>query len=429
MLMREPSARPTAEQLLTRVTAYDLSAFSRFTLFGDCCRNIFISKTAHETDGNMYKAEIQGLRSTLESTRASLEKEQQKNATLVSIREATHARLVVEQASHACEDENDPNVKQEQVRNLRVEVQSLRAEVLQVKDDSKNKRISLIRMHEEEKEAILRQNEDRMDTVTRGSDRARAAYKSAAHHIGVLERQMVSKKLEPPPIATYVPRRPLRTVSDTDVAQETATKSERENLWATSDYQSNTDLDYEHSMAEIKRIHSAHLNEQVANKAKQILPSSIIDAGDKSRFTDDTALLGATLYEPEDATLAAEPLARDNIERIAALEQQRLLQQERQRAERLDRVVRPLHDPRTRVEPDDVYDPVSNEAKRRVSQETSDNGKNTSVASRTPDSGPAKRDLTSWWRQFSKRPAKKDVDKDKRSERETPDEPGKIWTV
>lgn len=39
------------------------------------------------------------------------------------------------------------------------------------------------------------------------------------------------------------------------------------------------------------------------------------------------------------------------------------------------------------------------------------NGEPQPAAIQTPEPASAKRDLTSWWRQFSKRPAKKDEDK------------------
>jgi hypothetical protein len=43
MLMEEPSARPTAEQLLIRVTGYDLSHMtnSKHSIFRECCRSNF----------------------------------------------------------------------------------------------------------------------------------------------------------------------------------------------------------------------------------------------------------------------------------------------------------------------------------------------------------------------------------------------------
>jgi serine/threonine protein kinase len=107
MLVRDPAMRPTAKQLLVRVTGYDLSEMitSKHSIFGSCCRNLFISVEQHRSDALSYKTRIEQLQLNLRRSSIRLEEQEKDLLSLVQQRKAADAQLAVQKASR-CYSQN-----------------------------------------------------------------------------------------------------------------------------------------------------------------------------------------------------------------------------------------------------------------------------------------------------------------------------------
>lgn len=77
MLTENPANRPTADELLTRVTGYDLadSKRTRRSIFGECCANVFVSKQQLQSGKPSLEDEVQKLKFELEEVKKSRDEE------------------------------------------------------------------------------------------------------------------------------------------------------------------------------------------------------------------------------------------------------------------------------------------------------------------------------------------------------------------
>jgi hypothetical protein len=101
MLVKDASIRPTARQLLVRTTGYDLAEviISKHSIFGNCCKSLFISTEQREADMLSNKSKIEHLQIDLQRTRTKLDEEQQKISDLIEQCGTAEERLVKEKAS------------------------------------------------------------------------------------------------------------------------------------------------------------------------------------------------------------------------------------------------------------------------------------------------------------------------------------------
>jgi hypothetical protein len=76
ILVLDPAQRPTAKELLIRATSYDLSTNtnSEPSIFGVCCKSLFIPKEKHEWESSEYSITIRGLLTDLEKANAECER-------------------------------------------------------------------------------------------------------------------------------------------------------------------------------------------------------------------------------------------------------------------------------------------------------------------------------------------------------------------
>lgn len=95
MLKREPGARPTAEQLLSRVTGYDIATTSRLSLFGDCCANKLVPRKEFEKIIRYYNRSFEDMQ--IIST--SLREANKSNSALRAQVELLQMHLSTEQVS------------------------------------------------------------------------------------------------------------------------------------------------------------------------------------------------------------------------------------------------------------------------------------------------------------------------------------------
>jgi serine/threonine protein kinase len=101
MLAHDPEVRPTAQELLIRVTGYDISQMitSKHSVFGDCCRGHFVSPQQRERDRYMYTSAITDLRSDLQRAHEDLAEKDNQIIRVVEEHTATSAQLLDEQVS------------------------------------------------------------------------------------------------------------------------------------------------------------------------------------------------------------------------------------------------------------------------------------------------------------------------------------------
>jgi hypothetical protein len=76
MLVPDPKIRPTAKQLLIRLTGYDLSHRNGSIpiIFGDCCKSVFIPEQLRTQEIQMQRSELRSLRGEIATARALHEK-------------------------------------------------------------------------------------------------------------------------------------------------------------------------------------------------------------------------------------------------------------------------------------------------------------------------------------------------------------------
>jgi serine/threonine protein kinase len=101
MLTRDPALRPTAKQLLVRVTGYDLAhaSTSGYSLFSDCCKSQFIRIKDHERDIARYKRNINNLISDNEWAHTQLKDSQILNRRIAEERDNCKQQLLDAQVS------------------------------------------------------------------------------------------------------------------------------------------------------------------------------------------------------------------------------------------------------------------------------------------------------------------------------------------
>jgi serine/threonine protein kinase len=100
MLANDPEARPTAKELLFRVTGYDQAQMitSTHSLFGVCCRSYFISSKEKEREISGYANTINDIHSDLQKAHEELVEKEQEFIRVVEEHAALSALLLVEQA-------------------------------------------------------------------------------------------------------------------------------------------------------------------------------------------------------------------------------------------------------------------------------------------------------------------------------------------
>jgi serine/threonine protein kinase len=96
MLAHDPEVRPTAKELLIRVTGYDVSQMltAKHSVFGDCCRSHFISYKEHKRDRLGYKNTIASLRADLQRARDELSEKESEIVMVVEKHTASSAQLL-----------------------------------------------------------------------------------------------------------------------------------------------------------------------------------------------------------------------------------------------------------------------------------------------------------------------------------------------
>jgi serine/threonine protein kinase len=99
MLVHDPEERPTARELLIRVTGYDVSQMitSKHSVFGDCCRSQFVLSKEHERDRLGYTNTIASLRSDLQRARDELSEKESQIVMFVEKHTASSLQLLEEQ--------------------------------------------------------------------------------------------------------------------------------------------------------------------------------------------------------------------------------------------------------------------------------------------------------------------------------------------
>jgi hypothetical protein len=102
MLTRDPALRPTAKQLLVRVTGYDLAheSTSGYSLFSDCCKSQFIRAQDYERAIAVYKSSITDLQSNLERVCLELDYSHTENRSIVQDRNLLRQRYTKEHVSN-----------------------------------------------------------------------------------------------------------------------------------------------------------------------------------------------------------------------------------------------------------------------------------------------------------------------------------------
>jgi hypothetical protein len=99
MLAHDPEVRPSAKELLIRVTGYDVSQMitSKHSIFGDCCRSHFISSKEHERDKLGYTNTIASLSADLQRARNELTEKESEIVMVVEKHTVLSAQLLKEQ--------------------------------------------------------------------------------------------------------------------------------------------------------------------------------------------------------------------------------------------------------------------------------------------------------------------------------------------
>jgi serine/threonine protein kinase len=102
LLVKDAAMRPTAKQLLLRITGYDLSGStaSKHSIFGDCCKSLFVSIAQHQADKLEKKTIIEQLHLELIKCSLRLEEQTKDCVSLIQQREAASVELAVQKAGH-----------------------------------------------------------------------------------------------------------------------------------------------------------------------------------------------------------------------------------------------------------------------------------------------------------------------------------------
>jgi hypothetical protein len=99
ILVIDPAQRPTAKELLIRTTSYDLSTNinSESSIFGGCCKSLFVPKEKHEREVSECSITIRGLLTDLEKANTECERMRRQMLSLDHENRVMSTLLYVEQ--------------------------------------------------------------------------------------------------------------------------------------------------------------------------------------------------------------------------------------------------------------------------------------------------------------------------------------------
>jgi hypothetical protein len=103
ILVLDPAQRPTAKELLIRTTGYDLSTNikSKSSIFGGCCKSIFVPKEKHERESSEYSITIRGMLTDLGKANTECERMRRQMLSLDHENRVMSTLLYVEQVGQA----------------------------------------------------------------------------------------------------------------------------------------------------------------------------------------------------------------------------------------------------------------------------------------------------------------------------------------
>ncbi|KAF2823346.1 kinase-like protein [Ophiobolus disseminans] len=213
MLLREPAARPTAEQLLTRVTAYDLATISRLSLFGNCCKSILVTRKSHQ----IFERNRRDLEKQLQVTKEQLESERDDMDRLRS----KHKDL--------CETRHD---LQKQLGHDNMTIKEYQLVLQHQADEFVKEKQTLMQKHADESAGRERKNEAFWDRMRLQNDdlwkaEIRKQEIQFTQRIDELEAKIASKANETSPTTTSRPSRSTRPTSATNAPK--SAEKERDN--------------------------------------------------------------------------------------------------------------------------------------------------------------------------------------------------------
>jgi hypothetical protein len=145
MMARDPEVRPTAKELLIRVTGYDVAHMikAKHSLFGDCCRGNFMSSKEREREKLGYTNTINHIRSDLQRAYENLTEKNQQGTRVIEEYRVISARLRVAQAGFKIgSNKGNANTSQELTKTLETENDKLTLRLLvshQTRSDKSNK--------------------------------------------------------------------------------------------------------------------------------------------------------------------------------------------------------------------------------------------------------------------------------------------------
>jgi serine/threonine protein kinase len=108
LLSKDPAMRPTAEQLLLRITGYNLSELvaSKHSIFGNCCKSLFVSVAQRQADTLIKNTIIERLHFELRRSNLRLEEQMKDCTSLIQQREVARVDLAAQKASHVYNGDN-----------------------------------------------------------------------------------------------------------------------------------------------------------------------------------------------------------------------------------------------------------------------------------------------------------------------------------
>jgi serine/threonine protein kinase len=108
LLSKDPAMRPTAEQLLLRITGYNLSELvaSKHSIFGNCCKSLFVSVAQRQADTLIKNTIIEQLHFELRRSNLRLEEQMKDCTSLIQQREVARVDLAAQKASHVYNGDN-----------------------------------------------------------------------------------------------------------------------------------------------------------------------------------------------------------------------------------------------------------------------------------------------------------------------------------
>jgi hypothetical protein len=98
MLKVDALARPTAKQLLVRMSGYDIAS-TKPSIFGDCCANVFVNNK-HHMDLSRMRKEVYKLQVELSQVVKDRDEKQADCHRLLTMHQESNKQLKEHQASH-----------------------------------------------------------------------------------------------------------------------------------------------------------------------------------------------------------------------------------------------------------------------------------------------------------------------------------------